>query len=102
MLKSFTDENLIAFLFRDVCEVQKKESYTDLGQITFAPQPLNDPILVKAKLMTEIKRLPHYVPGLNPVEYVWANIRGKELSNIYSDDSPPDGLWSEKRLLQNS
>ena len=33
-----------------------------------------------------IARLPSYAPDLNPVEYVWGNIKGKELANLCSDD----------------
>lgn len=33
-----------------------------------------------------VLRLPPYAPDLNPVEFAWGNIQGKELANLCSDD----------------
>jgi transposase len=32
-----------------------------------------------------VERLPPYAPELNPVEYLWANLKGAELANFTSD-----------------
>ena len=32
-----------------------------------------------------VERLPAYAPELNPVEYLWANLKGVELANCTSD-----------------
>jgi transposase len=32
-----------------------------------------------------VERLPAYAPDLNPVEYLWANLKGQELANFASD-----------------
>jgi DDE superfamily endonuclease len=33
----------------------------------------------------EVERLPGYAPELNPVEYLWANLKGVELANFAGD-----------------
>jgi len=32
-----------------------------------------------------VQRLPAYAPELNPVEYLWANLKGVELANFAGD-----------------
>jgi len=32
-----------------------------------------------------VERLPGYAPELNPVEYVWGNVKGQELANLCAD-----------------
>ena len=32
-----------------------------------------------------VERLPAYAPELNPVEYLWANLKGGELANCAGD-----------------
>ena len=32
-----------------------------------------------------VERLPAYVPEVNPVEYLWANLKGAELANFAGD-----------------
>jgi hypothetical protein len=32
-----------------------------------------------------MERLPAYAPELNPVEYLWANLKGAELANFTGD-----------------
>ena len=32
-----------------------------------------------------VERLPAYAPELNPVEYLWANLKGVELANFTGD-----------------
>ena len=32
-----------------------------------------------------VERLPAYAPELNPVEYLWANLKGGELANCTGD-----------------
>jgi transposase len=32
-----------------------------------------------------VERLPAYAPELNPVEYLWANLKGTELANFTGD-----------------
>jgi DDE superfamily endonuclease len=44
----------------------------------------------------EVERLPGYAPKLNPVAYLWANLKGVELANFAGDTSsrsptPPSG-----------
>ena len=57
-----------------------------------------------------VVRLPGYAPELNPVEGVWANIQGKELANLCTEDlggkvaGVRDGfvrIHSEKTLLHS-
>jgi transposase len=33
----------------------------------------------------QVERLPPYAPELNPVEYLWANLKGAELANFTGD-----------------
>jgi hypothetical protein len=33
-----------------------------------------------------VERLPGYAPELNPVEYVWGNVKGQELANLCADN----------------
>jgi hypothetical protein len=33
----------------------------------------------------QVERLPAYAPELNPVEYLWANLKGVELANFAGD-----------------
>jgi transposase len=35
-----------------------------------------------------VERLPAYAPELNPVEYLWANLKGAELANFTGDTVP--------------
>ena len=42
--------------------------------------------LQRQRSWLNVTRLPSYAPDLNPVEYIWANIKGKELANLCSDD----------------
>ena len=35
-----------------------------------------------------VERLPAYAPELNPVEYLWANLKGGELANFTGDTVP--------------
>lgn len=32
-----------------------------------------------------VERLPGYAPELNPVEYLWGNVKGQELANLCAD-----------------
>jgi hypothetical protein len=32
-----------------------------------------------------VERLPGYAPELNPVEYVWGNVKGQELANLCAE-----------------
>lgn len=33
-----------------------------------------------------VERLPGYAPDLNPVEYLWGNVKGQELANLCADN----------------
>ncbi|MGH7821898.1 MAG: IS630 family transposase [Candidatus Binatia bacterium] len=33
-----------------------------------------------------VERLPGYAPHLNPVEYLWGNVKGQELANLCADN----------------
>jgi hypothetical protein len=35
-----------------------------------------------------VERLPAYAPELNPVELLWANLKGQELANFTGDTVP--------------
>ena len=35
-----------------------------------------------------VERLPAYAPELNPVEFLWANLKGQELANFTGDTVP--------------
>lgn len=37
--------------------------------------------LAKQRHWLEVRRLPAYAPELNPVEGLWANLKGRELAN---------------------
>ncbi len=37
--------------------------------------------LAKQRRWLEVRRLPAYAPELNPVEGLWANLKGRELAN---------------------
>jgi transposase len=39
-----------------------------------------------------VERLPAYAPELNPVEYLWANLKGTELANFTGDMTVAAGL----------
>jgi len=42
--------------------------------------------LEKQRHWLSIERLPAYAPDLNPVEYVWSNLKSNELANNCADD----------------
>ncbi len=33
-----------------------------------------------------VERLPGYAPELNPVEYLWGNVKGQELANLCAEN----------------
>ena len=41
--------------------------------------------LVEQRDWLTVERLPAYAPDLNPVEYLWANLKGVELANFTGD-----------------
>ncbi|MFA5785759.1 MAG: transposase [Actinomycetota bacterium] len=43
-----------------------------------------------------VERLPGYAPDLNPVELVWANLKGRELANLC-----PDTIEEAEQAAQN-
>ena len=41
--------------------------------------------LAAQRAWLSVERLPAYAPDLNPVEYLWANLKGTELANFTGD-----------------
>src|SRR5207245_6201303 len=44
--------------------------------------------LAGARAWLTVEPLPGYAPELNPVEQIWGNIKGRELANLPSNNSP--------------
>jgi transposase len=44
-----------------------------------------------------VERFPAYAPELNPVEYLWSSVKGKDVANLCSD-----ALWQveQKQLAE--
>ena len=54
----------------------------------------------------QVERLPAYAPELNPVEYLWANLKGVELANFAGDTvvqvaTPPSRASTEPATTSN-
>jgi hypothetical protein len=45
-----------------------------------------------------VERLPAYAPELNPVEYLWANLKGTELANFTGDTVPEVADQAERGI----
>jgi DDE superfamily endonuclease len=83
---SYTDKKLIYFL----AQARKEFRHRRLI-IIWDGLPSHRSRLMKQYLDTQrrwltVVRLPPYAPDLNPVEFAWGNIQGKELANLCSDD----------------
>jgi DDE superfamily endonuclease len=46
----------------------------------------------------QVERLPAYAPELNPVEYLWANLKGTELANFTGDTVPEVADQAERGI----
>ena len=83
---SYTDEKLISFL----SEARKEFRHHRLI-VVWDGLPSHRSRLMKQYLDAHQRRqtvvqLPSYAPDLNPVEFAWGNIQGKELTNLCCDD----------------
>jgi len=83
---SYTDEKLISFL----AEARKEFRHRKLI-VVWDGLPSHRSRRMKQYLGTQrrwlrVVSLPPYAPDLNPVEFAWGNIQGKELANLCSDD----------------
>ena len=50
-----------------------------------APQPAHAGLRGQPAWLAVVERLPGYAPELNPVEGVWANLKGQEFANYAAD-----------------
>ncbi len=83
---SFTDAKLIHFLAEARKEFRRRRLI-----VVWDGLPSHRSRRMKQYLDTQrhrltVVRLPPYAPELNPVEFAWGNIQGKELANLCSDD----------------
>lgn len=83
---SYNSESLIGFL-RDL----KRHLRRQKAILVWDGLPAHKSREMKAYLCTQqhwlqVERLPGYAPDLNPVETLWANIKGQELANRCADD----------------
>ena len=83
---SYTDEKLIDFLTQLKKEFPRRRLILVWdGLPSHRSRKMNDFLRQQRERLTVV-RLPAYAPDLNPVEFVWGNIQGKELANLCSDD----------------
>ena len=83
---AFTDEKLIVFLSKMRAEFKRKPVILIWDGLPSHRSRRMNAYLQAQKKWLSVTRLPSYAPDLNPVEYIWANIKGKELANLCSDD----------------
>jgi len=83
---SYTDEKLIAFLTEAHKEFRNRRLILIWdGLPSHRSRRMNRYLDTQRRWLTAV-RLPPYAPDLNPVEFAWGNIQGKELANLCSDD----------------
>jgi len=83
---SYTDEKLIAFLSQLRKEFRRRKLILVWdGLPSHRSRQMQEYLGQQHKWLTAV-RLPAYAPDLNPVEFVWGNIQGKELANLCSED----------------
>jgi transposase len=83
---SFNDEKLIVFLSEMRAEFKGKKVILVWDGLPSHRSRLMTNYLKGQRSWLNVTRLPAYAPDLNPVEYIWANIKRKELANLCSDD----------------
>ena len=44
-----------------------------------------------------VERLPAYAPELNPIEYLWGNVKGNDLANV-----SPKELWELSKQVREA
>jgi transposase len=83
---SYNTESLIAFLadLKRHLRGQKAVPVWD-GLPAHKSRAMQEYLRSQRRLLT-VERLPGYAPGLNPVETLWGNIKGKELANRCAKD----------------
>ena len=84
--ESFNDEKLIVFLSEMRAEFRGKKVILVWDGLPSHRSRRMTQYLQGQRKWLNVTRLPSYAPDLNPVEYIWANIKGKELANLCSDD----------------
>jgi transposase len=83
---SYTDEKLISFLTEARKEFRRRRLIIVWdGLPSHRSRRMKRYLDIQRRWLTVV-RLPPYAPDLNPVEFVWGNIQGKELANLCSDD----------------
>jgi hypothetical protein len=83
---SYNTESLIAFL-KDL----KREFRSRKCILIWDGLPAHKSRVMKKYLASQhewliVERLPGYSPDLNPVETLWGNVKGQELSNLCAED----------------
>ncbi len=83
---SYTDEKLIHFLTELRRDFRRRKLIVVWdGLPSHRSRRMKQYLDSKRRWLTVV-RLPPYAPDLNPVEFAWGNIQGKELANLCSDD----------------
>lgn len=83
---SYNAERLIAFLEELKRQMHgKKVILIWDGLPAHRSQRMKD-YLVHQRGWLQVERLPGYAPDLNPVETLWANVKGQELANRCADN----------------
>jgi hypothetical protein len=79
---SYNDQGLIEFL-RNVRRHFRGQRVLLLwdGLAAHRSRAMHDYLASQAHWLLQVERLPAYAPELNPVEGLWANLKGTELAN---------------------
>ena len=83
---SYTDEKLILFLTQLRKEFHRRRLILIWDGLPSHRSRRMQEYLGTQRGYLRVLRLPPYAPDLNPVEFAWGNIQGKELANLCSDD----------------
>ena len=83
---SYTDEKLISFLRELRKEFRRRRLILVWDGLPSHRSRRMQEYLRQQHNRLTVVRLPAYAPDLNPVEFVWGNIQGKELANLCSGD----------------
>ena len=83
---SYTDEKLVSFLRELRKEFRRRRLILVWDGLPSHRSRRMQEYLSKQHNRLTVVRLPSYAPDLNPVEFVWGNIKGKELANLCSGD----------------
>ena len=83
---SYTDEKLISFLAEARKEFHHRRLIVVWDGLPSHRSRLMKHFLAAQRRWLTVVQLPPYAPDLNPVEFAWGNIQGKELANLCCDD----------------